>query len=139
MGERIDAQLTTADGFALAIADVDFETTGATGDKIAEQTGVDDLGIGQLLMLRPAAGGGPVTPTATLTWTPTTSTCATGHTLRRWNGPTLEAQTSITPRTAATFDDAPLVDGTTYDYELESVYLNWTSGAATTTVTPSCP
>jgi hypothetical protein len=138
MGERIDAQLSTADGFALAIADVDFSTTGPTGDKIAEQPGVDDLGIGQLVMLRPAAGGGS-DPTATLTWTPTASPFATGYNLRRWNGATLELDTTITPRTAASYVDGPLTDGTTYDYELEAVYESWTSGAATTSVTPTCP
>ena len=34
---------------------------------------------------------------------------------------------ALTPRSTATFTDDPLVSGTTYDFELQSVYQGWTS------------
>jgi hypothetical protein len=64
----------------------------------------------------------------TLTWTPTVDTRATGYQVLRSTtsgGPYSQVAT-VTPRTATSYDDLPLVPGTYY-YVLRTYYGSWTS------------
>jgi len=72
-----------------------------------------------------AAVGGT---TASLTWTVTPDTYATGYDLQRGTGSggPYSVVATITPRTAVAATDAPGVSGTYY-YVLRSVFQNWTS------------
>ncbi len=72
-----------------------------------------------------AAAGGA---TASLTWTVTPDTYATGYELQRGtiSGGPYSVVATITPRTAVAATDAPGVSGTYY-YALRSVFQNWTS------------
>ncbi len=72
-----------------------------------------------------AATGGS---SATLTWTATTDTYATGYELQRAtvSGGPYGLVTTITPRTTLTTNDAPGSSGTYY-YVLRSVFQNWRS------------
>jgi hypothetical protein len=72
-----------------------------------------------------AATGGS---TASLTWTATGDTYATGYDLQRAtvSGGPYAVVASITPRTTVATTDAPASSGTYY-YVLRSVFQNWTS------------
>jgi hypothetical protein len=72
-----------------------------------------------------AATGGT---TASLTWTATIDTYATGYDLQRGtvSGGPYSVVASITPRTTVATTDSPASNGTYY-YVLRSVFQNWTS------------
>ena len=72
-----------------------------------------------------AAAGGS---TASLTWTATVDTYATGYDLQRGtvSGGPYAVVATITPRTTVATTDAPGTSGTYY-YVLRSVFQNWTS------------
>ena len=90
--------------------------------------------LAQTVALRPANG----TPSANLTWTASPSTWATGYRLERSVGATVQATSTVTPISATSATDGPLVNGTTYSYRLWAYYGTWTSPAITATLTPSC-
>ncbi len=133
MAERAEIQ---EPDYALEVADEAIPPLLATATRVAVQAGVDDLGIGQIVVLR--AAGDPTLSSANLTWTATASPFASGYTLRRWNDPVLEKQHAISPRSTQSAVDGPLTDGTTYRFELESVYQNWTSPPVDIVATPAC-
>ena len=64
----------------------------------------------------------------TLTWTPTVDTRATGYQVLRstTNGGPYTQINTVTPRTATSYVDLPLVPGTYY-YVLRTYYGPWTS------------
>lgn len=64
---------------------------------------------------------------ATLSWTATPSTFASGYRIERWRGSTLEATQSVTPRTTTTVTQGGLATGTTYTWRIRSYYSSWTS------------
>ena len=78
--------------------------------------------------------GAPTSLTATgglsvvLQWTITSSAYATGYDVLRGtsSGGPYTKITSVTPRTASSYTDAPPLPGTYY-YVLQSVYQNWRS------------
>jgi hypothetical protein len=119
MTERRDVQVTYGDGTSLSLNDEVLSSAGPTGARVAQQVGVPNMGIGQVVALRPATSSSD--PAVTLDWTPTVSSFATGYTLSRWNGAVMEDQWSPTPSSTATYTDEPLVSGTTHDFRLESV------------------
>lgn len=133
MAERAEIQ---EPDYALEVADEAIPPLVATGTRVAVQTGVDDLGIGQVVVLR--AAGDPTLSSANLTWTATASPFASAYTLRRWNGAVLEQQQALSPRSTQSAVTGPLADGTSYRFELESVYRNWTSPPVDIVSTPAC-
>lgn len=136
MTERAEIQAADANDYALEVADEAIPPLVATGTRVAVQTGVDDLGIGQVVVLR--AAGDPTLSSANLTWAATASPFASGYTLRRWNGAVLEQQQALSPRSTQSAVTGPLADGTSYRFELESVYQNWTSPPVDIVSTPAC-
>ncbi len=74
---------------------------------------------------------------ATLSWTETPSTFAEGYTVERWQGSTLEATTTVTPRTTTTLTETGLSTGTTYTWTLRAYVSSWTSTEVS--VTASTP
>jgi signal peptidase len=75
--------------------------------------------------------------TVTATWTATPSTYATGYTLVRKSGGTVQNTITVNGRTTVTQDDTNVANGT-YTYELNSTYANWTSTVASASTTVSC-
>ena len=86
------------------------------------------------IALRPASGP----PSASLTWTASASTWATDYVLQRVVGGTVQSTATVSPISATSTSDGPLVNGTAYTYRLRARYGSWVSPDATTTLTPSC-
>lgn len=72
-------------------------------------------------------------PKADLTWTATPSTFASGYKVERWRGTTLEATTTVTPRTTTSLTETGLRTGTTYTWKVYAYYLSWTSAVISAT------
>jgi Carbohydrate binding domain len=75
--------------------------------------------------------------TVTASWTPTSSTYATGYTLVRKSGGSTQNTINVSGRTSASQDDTNVANGT-YTYELNSVAGSWTSSVASASTTVSC-
>jgi hypothetical protein len=77
------------------------------------------------------AASGALSTTATLTWTITPDAYATGYNVYRstTSGSGFSLIKSVTPRTATTTTDSPLVPGTYY-YVLRSSAASWLSAAS---------
>lgn len=74
---------------------------------------------------------------ATLSWTATPSTFATGYTVERWRGSVLESTTTVTPRTTTTVTQTGLSTGTLYTWKVRAYVSLWTStDVAVTAATP---
>lgn len=89
--------------------------------------------VAHTVALRPAAGA----PSATLNWSPSPSAWATGYEFDRTGG-AVPGTGTVTPISATSTVDGPLVNGTTYTYRLRTYHGTWTSTAVAVTVTPSC-
>jgi chitinase len=76
--------------------------------------------------------------TVTATWTASTSAYATGYTLVRKSGGTVQNTINVSGGSTVTQNDTNVANGS-YTYELNSVYSNWTSSVATANTTVSCP
>jgi hypothetical protein len=113
-----------ASAVGAAAADEAFAGPGATGTRSATQGSSFDW-VAQLVALEPQTQR-----TASLSWTATSSTFASGYKLQRWVGSTQENQTQITPRTTTTATDATLANGTAYTFKLFAYYQSWTSSQA---------
>ena len=83
--------------------------------------------------LRPAA-----TVSADLTWTASSSSTATGYSLERLVGGTVQSTTTVTPVSSTGTTVASLVNGTAYTFRLRTYLGTWTSTAVTAALTPSC-
>ena len=81
------------------------------------------------------ACNGLLSAKATLNWTATPSTFATGYTVTRYRGTTLESTVSVTPRTTVTLTQTGLSTGTTYTWHLWAVKASWSSTEVTVTKT----
>ncbi len=66
-------------------------------------------------------------PKADLSWTATPSTFASGYTVERWRGTTLENTTTVTPRIQTTLTETGLRTGTSYTWRVRAFYEQWTS------------
>ena len=112
---------------------VPFAGPGATPTK--STTGTNDFQwVAHTVALRPAPGA----PSANLAWTASPSTWATGYRLERTSGGTAQPPSTVTPISATSTVDGPLVNGTTYTYRLWAYHGTWTSSAVSATLTPSC-
>lgn len=102
-----------------------WPTTGATGTRTATASGARSAG--QLIALQP-----PARPYATSTWTPSTSTFATGQTFTRESGATVQRQANL-PASTASQTDGPLTSGTAYSVSVFAKFSNWISATASVT------
>jgi hypothetical protein len=127
---------STAPGVGgFSAGDEQFAGPGGTGTRSsASPSGTSAAGVGQTVALRRAPG----TPSATLTWTASASSWATGYRLERSAGGTVQPPRSITPISAATTTEGPLVNGTAYTFRLQAHHGTWTSPWVSTGLTPSC-
>lgn len=66
-------------------------------------------------------------PKADLQWTASPSLFASGYKVERWRGSSLQATTTVTPRTTVTLSDTGLSSGTTYTWRVYAFYQSWTS------------
>ena len=118
----------------VSAGDVSFAGPGAT--PVRSSTSPSNFSsewIEQTVALRPI----PQQPAATLNWTATPSSWATGYRGERIVGGTVQA-TNSAPMGTTTVTDPGLVNGTTYTYRVWAYRGTWVSTAVTTTLTPSC-
>jgi hypothetical protein len=109
----VPALFGTSSALSLArLTDVDASTEAIATDTLNPPTGLG------------ATGGA----SASLTWTATTDTYASGYEVRRGtaSGGPYALITTVTPRTTVAATDAPGTSGT-YFYVLRSVFQNWRS------------
>jgi hypothetical protein len=107
---------------------------GVTASRSASDGSFSAEWVAQTVALKPIPG----TPTASLTWTGTPSTWATGHRLDRIVTGAVQATKNVTPRQTTSTTDGPLVNGTAYTFSLRAYYRSWTSMPVTAGITPSC-
>ena len=72
---------------------------------------------------------------ADLSWTPSASPSVDGYVIERRIGTVLDATATVSPGSASTYTDGPLVAGTTYTYRIVATDGTWRSTPATTTFT----
>lgn len=70
-----------------------------------------------------------------LSWTATPSTFATGYKVERWQGSTLQATATVTPRTTTALTQTGLATGTTYTWKVYAYASSWTSTLISATAT----
>jgi hypothetical protein len=111
-----------------------WAATGATGGRSSSASTFASEWVAQTVALRPARGA----PSASLTWTASTSSGASGYQLERVVGGAVEDTRTLDPVSTTTVTDGPLVDGTAYTYRLWTYYGSWTSPVVTIGFTPAC-
>ena len=143
--EAMPAPLGTTERWRL-VSGTGPATAGATGsDEVfagsgmsparSSATGFNTEWVAHTVALRPTPG----TPTANASWTPSTSTWATGYIAERWVGTTQQLSGPVTPVSASFAQDGPLVNGTTYTYRLRTYRGSWTSTPVSVNFRPDCP
>jgi hypothetical protein len=90
--------------------------------------------LGQDVVIHPVAG----TPSASVSWTATPSSWATGYLVERLLGGTTQSSQTIVPVSTPSATDGQLVNGTAYSYRVRSYRATWNSTWATAAFTPSC-
>lgn len=111
-----------------------FPGTGSTPTRTA--TGALSTGwIAQTISLRPSTA---VVPSASLSWTASPTTAATGYRLERVVSGGVTRAWTVTPVSATAATDPELASGTTYTYRLWAYAGTWVSPTVTTTLTPAC-
>ena len=123
---------TSGDNQGSTGGDEAIAASGATGTRSSTGT-LDTAWIVHTGALEPA-----VVPSASLTWTASTSTGATGYTLERVVSGTVAATKDVTPITATATTDGLLVSGTAYTFRLSAYRGTWRSARISATLTPSC-
>ena len=115
------------------VGDKAVAATGPTGSRTAAGA-LNSNWISHSFALRPAAA----TPSASLTWTPSSTSGATGYTLERVVSGSVARTWTVAPISSGSTTDGPLVNGTAYTYRLLARSGTWVSPTVTTTLTPSC-
>lgn len=101
-----------------------WSTPGTTGTRVASTNGAQS--VGQLIAVQP-----PAYPRATATWTPSTSSYATGQTYTRSPGGIVDTLgANVSTRTTP-----DLTSGTGYTITVRSTYQSWISAAASASFT----
>lgn len=113
-------------------ADETLVAPGATGTR-ATTVPLTDTSVAQSVALRPYTGEAY----ADLAWTPSSATSVDGYIIERRIGAVLDQTFTVTPGTASSFTDGPLVAGTTYTYRVIATAGTWRSAPITTTYTPA--
>lgn len=114
-------------------ADQPFTGPGATGSRNIT-TSTSKGWVAHTVALRPPSGP----PSASLTWTASPSTWATGYHLERVVSGSVQATKTVTPISSTSTTDGPLVNGTAYTFRLWAYHGTWTSLVVTATLTPAC-
>ena len=92
-------------------------------------------GPGLGLSATPACNG-LVSAKATLTWTATSSTFASGYKIQRHKGGAPDGGlTTVSPRTTTTLTQTGLSTGTNYTWNLYAYYQTWTSSVISASAT----
>jgi hypothetical protein len=124
---------TGAGNLGASAGDVLFAGPGATPTRSATGSNTFEW-VAHTLALRPALGP----PSASVAWTASPSTWATGYRLERSVGATVQSTTSVTPVSATSTSSGPLVNGTTYTFRLWAYHGTWTSTVLSASLSPSC-
>lgn len=118
----------------VSAGDVSFAGPGATPVRSSTSPSTfSSEWIGQTLALRPI----PQQPAATLNWTATPSSWATGYRGERLVSGTVQRSSTL-PMGTTTVTDTGLVNGTTYTYRVWAYHGTWVSPVVTTTLTANC-
>lgn len=117
----------SSSGLSIMAAQESWPTAGATGTRTA--TGASGQSVGQMIALQP-----PRYPYVTTTWTPSTSTSATGQLFTRSSGGTVQVQASLDP-SVTTRTGGPLTSGTPYTNGVAATLNNWISTTSSITYT----
>ncbi len=115
-----------------SVAGQDFLSAGSTGTRTATFS-LSSYGIGHLVALAPTR-----TPGATLSWTATSWPAAEGYYLRRTVGGLLQRDWTVPGRTTTSSTDGPLVNGTSYVFELSAYAGSSQTDPLSATLTPAC-
>ena len=115
------------------VSDRTVAASGPTGSRTAGGTTTGEW-VAHAFALQPAAS----IPSASLTWTASPTSNATGYRLERVVSGSVARTWSVTPISATSTTDGPLVNGTVYTYRLWAYAGTWVSPTVTTTLTPSC-
>lgn len=125
----------TGSTVGITAADETYPSPGTvTGRTATSTSSLSSEWVAQSMVIRRVPGA----PTAHLTWTPSTSTWATGYLLERVVGGSTQANPTISGASTASTTDGPLADATTYTYRLTSYRGNWRSSTVTAPLTTNC-
>ena len=124
---------TGAGNLGATAGDVLFAGPGATPARSVTASNSFEW-VAHTVALRPAPGP----PSASLTWTASPSTWATGYRLERTVGATVQSTATVTPISTTATTSGPLVNGTTYGFRLWAYHGTWVSTVVTGGLTPSC-
>jgi hypothetical protein len=124
----------SSDSEGITAADESFVGPGTTPSRSFSSPGSTTASIAQTIALRPTA---PLVE-ASLSWTASPSSWATGYRLERSAGGTVQSARSLTPVGTTSTTEGPLVNGTAYTFRLWAYHGTWTSTAVTAPLTPSC-
>ncbi len=124
----------SSDSEGVTAADESFVGPGATPSRSSSSPGSTTEYVAQTIALRPTA---PLVG-ASLTWTASASSWASGYRLERSSGGTAQPPRSITPIGANGTTEGPLVNGTAYTFRLWAHRGTWTSAVVTASLTPAC-
>jgi prepilin-type N-terminal cleavage/methylation domain-containing protein len=123
---------SSATHVSASVAGQDFLTAGSTGTRTATFS-LSSYGIGHLVALAPTR-----TPGAALSWTATSWPAAEGYYLRRTVGGLLQRDWTVPGRTTTSSTDGPLVNGTSYVFELSAYAGSSQTDPLSATLTPAC-
>jgi hypothetical protein len=119
----------------LTAADETFAGSGTTASRSATSTdGNAQEWTAQTVVLRRTAG----TPSAALTWTPSTSSWASGYELTRLVGSSPQTTQQVPGATSTGTTDGPLTNGTGYTYRSTAYRGTWRSVPVEVPFTPDC-
>ncbi|WP_136697262.1 hypothetical protein [Geodermatophilus dictyosporus] len=124
----------SSDSEGATAADESFVGPGTTPSRSSSTPGSATEYVAHTIALRPTA---PQVG-ASLSWTASPSTWATGYRLERSTAGTAQAPRSITPVGTTSTTEGPLVNGTAYSFRLWAYRGTWTSTVATAPLTPAC-
>ncbi|PRY49316.1 hypothetical protein LY71_10692 [Geodermatophilus tzadiensis] len=124
----------SSDSEGVTAADESFVGPGTTPSRSTALAGSTTEYVAQTIALRPV----PPVVEASLSWTASPSTWATGYRLERSSGGTVQSTRSITPVETTSATEGPLVNGTAYSFRLWAHRGTWTSSVVTAPLTPSC-
>jgi hypothetical protein len=112
-----------------------FAGPGATGARTAAPVSGSAWTewVAHTVALRPG-----LVPSATLTWTASPSSWATGYTLEHVVGGAVQWAATVTPISATSASYGPLTNGTTYDVRFTAYHGTWRSSSVPASLTTSC-
>ncbi len=111
------------------VANVSVALAGFSEATSASHT-ISSANLGPASNLSATTSCGPLlslTAKATLNWTATTATFASGYKVERWLGAVLQSTATVTPRTSTSLTQTGLATGTTYTWKVYAYFQSWTS------------